>query len=236
MGYTSEQMVGKSASELLLEGQFKPYIEKVMNERDEGDSGQYEIPIKTGRGETRWLLINGCPMFDHNGNNIGSIGIHTDITIRKNIENELINAKNKVEETSRIKEVFFANMSHEIRTPMNGIVGITTLLAKTTLSPKQKLYLNAIQDSAKNLLVIIGDILDFSKMEAGKIQLNTERFNFHKLIDNVVQIFSYRASEKSLSLIKKISKDVPKYLIGDPVRINQILTNLVGNAIKFSSF
>jgi len=233
-GYSSEFLIGKNATELLLDDKYKYQLQKIIHRRELGDSSQYEVPVKISNGDTKWLLISGCPLYDKKGEVVGSIGIHTDITLRKEIENELIAAKELAEESSRIKETFFANMSHEIRTPMNGIVGLTNLLGKSNLDIKQREYLEAIQKSSSHLLVIIDDILDFSKIEAGKLELNVVRMDLYDLIENAIKIMAFKAEEKGLILETFIEGTVPRYVLGDPVRINQILTNLLSNSIKFT--
>ncbi|MFI5149655.1 MAG: PAS domain S-box protein [Bacteroidia bacterium] len=233
-GYSSDFLIGQKASELLLDTTYKEHLERIINEREEGGSSQYEIPIRAKSGDYKWLLISGCPLYDKLGNVVGSIGVHTDITSRKEIEMELIKAKDKALDSSRAKEVFFANMSHEIRTPMNGIVGLTSLLIKTPLERKQMEYLSAIQKSANHLLVIIDDILDFSKIEAGKVEMDKISFDLYELLDTSIKILDFKAQEKGLSIEKFIEPDVPRYVVGDPARMNQILTNLLGNAVKFT--
>jgi len=233
-GYPAEFLIGKNATELLLDNTYKSQLQKVISEREKGDSSQYEVPVRISSGDTKWLLISGCPLYDKKGEVVGSIGIHTDITLRKEIENELIAAKEIAEESSRVKETFFANMSHEIRTPMNGIVGLTNLLSKTALNAKQQEYLKAIQKSSSHLLVIIDDILDFSKIEAGKLELNIIRMDLFDLIDNAIKIMAFKAEEKGLILENHIDGKIPRYVMGDPVRINQILTNLLSNSVKFT--
>jgi PAS domain S-box-containing protein len=235
-GYSARFLVGKNARELLLDQNYKSYLEKIISQREKGGSSQYELPVKINTGDIKWLLISGCPLYDKTGKVIGSIGIHTDITLRKNIENELIRAKNDAEESSRIKETFFANMSHEIRTPMNGIVGLTNLLLKTQLDPQQAEYLDAVRKSSRHLLVIVDDILDFSKIEAGKIELNLCAIDLHEVIRNAVKIVSYRSSEKGLTMETYIHSEVARHVTGDPMRLNQILTNILTNAIKFTEY
>jgi len=157
-----------------------------------------------------------------------------DVTNTKKHEQVLIDARQAAEKSKELQSEFLSNMSHEIRTPMNGILGITRVLQKTEMNDEQKHYLNAIIKSSENLMVIINDILDFSKIDAGKIVIEKTRFNLQELIQIVQEILVVKAEEKEIYLTINIDDNVPKWLNGDPVRLNQILINLVGNAIKFT--
>ncbi|MDQ7056604.1 MAG: cache domain-containing protein [Persephonella sp.] len=147
---------------------------------------------------------------------------------------ELETAKEKAEESARFKSQFLANMSHEIRTPMNGIIGMLYLLSKTELTPKQRSYIEKIDRNAKNLLGIINDILDLSKIEAGKLSIEKVEFDLFETIDNVISIVEVKAHEKNLELIVSYDVNLPRHFYGDSLRISQILTNLLGNAVKFT--
>jgi signal transduction histidine kinase len=143
-------------------------------------------------------------------------------------------AKDRAEEATRTKSMFLANMSHEIRTPLNGVLGISKLLQKSTFNQEQDELLQIITNSGENLLMIINDILDFSKIESGQIQFEIIRFDVRKLVENVFQLMKFKALEKGIDFTFSIAEDVPSMLSGDPYRINQILINLVNNAIKFT--
>jgi signal transduction histidine kinase/ActR/RegA family two-component response regulator len=147
---------------------------------------------------------------------------------------ELTETKKQLEEIMRVKEQFLLNMSHEIRTPMNAIIGFTGLLMKTNPIPEQKEYIDAIRTSGENLLVIINDILDFSKIQAGKVQFENIGFSLSQVIPSVIELMKPKFAEKDISLLYTIDKEIPMRLTGDPTRLNQILLNLVGNAIKFT--
>lgn len=146
----------------------------------------------------------------------------------------LIAARDTAENSSKVKEQFLSNMSHEIRTPMNGVIGMTNLLLQTNLSSEQLEYVNSIKFSSDNLLVIINDILDFNKIESGKIELDSTEFSVEDIINGVVRTIKFKADEKGLRVSKTMDADIPALVMGDPVRYNQIVLNLMGNAVKFT--
>ncbi|MBN4081500.1 response regulator [bacterium AH-315-C07] len=164
----------------------------------------------------------------------GNLWIFRDYTERKRNEQELIKAKQIAEESAKAKEQFLANVSHEIRTPMNAIMGMGHLLKTANHTPKEKNYLDTINQSAANLLVIINDLLDLSKIESGKFSLEETEFHLEDTINNLITALSYKVQEKNIYLNSKLANKLPPVLKGDPVRLTQILTNLVGNAIKFT--
>jgi two-component system, sensor histidine kinase len=155
------------------------------------------------------------------------------VKLEKN-NKELEIQKRNAEEATRLKAIFLANMSHEIRTPLNGIIGISRMLEETALNQEQKELTRIITSSGENLLNIINDILDFSKIEAGQIQLEKINFNLNEIFNTILKLLKLKADEKGIVLMADIAKDIPKTLFGDPLRLNQIIINLVNNAIKFT--
>ncbi|MEO6549591.1 MAG: response regulator [Ferruginibacter sp.] len=202
---------------------------------DEG-ANSCESDYRFLRNDGSYAHINsrGYLIKDEFGKPIRMIGSLQDITDRKNAELETQKARREAEEARKTQEQFLANMSHEIRTPMNGVIGMTQLLTATNLTDDQKECVATIKESAENLMVIINDILDLTKIVAGKITLVKSNYVFNDIINNSVKINQYRADEKGILLKTDIDKDIFPFLSGDPVRLNQILINLVGNAIKFT--
>ncbi len=185
-------------------------------------------------GQERWVLTTKMPYRDKTGQVIGTFGVSKDITPLKQAEAELAHARDLAVESAHLKAEFLANMSHEIRTPMNCVIGMTGLLLDTQLSDEQRDFAETIRSSADGLLTIINDILDFSKIEAGKLNVESIPFDLLETIENTVELFAERAEAQGLELVLRTDVDIPRYLTGDPGRIRQVLTNLVGNAIKFT--
>ena len=173
-------------------------------------------------------------MHDRDKKPVRMIGCMQDITDRKTAELEARQSKIAADEARKTQEQFLANMSHEIRTPMNGVIGMTQLLSGTNLTEEQKEYVDTIRDSADNLMVIINDILDLTKISAGRINIDEVDYVFADIIKNSIQINRFKATEKGLNLRFAIDPRIHHVLAGDPFRLNQILVNLVGNAIKFT--
>ena len=221
---------------------------KLMHPEDSKDaSDSFSHSIKTGEefdkeyriilpktNELKYIHVQANIIQDQKGVTTKAIGLVFDITQLKNAQLELEKAKAEAESATQAKSQFLATMSHEIRTPMNAIIGLTNLALKTDLNPKQFDYLEKVDRSAISLLGIINDILDFSKIEAGKLKVENVPFDLEQVFENVSNLNVAKAQEKGLEFSLHISKDVPFYLIGDPLRIGQIISNYCSNAIKFT--
>jgi len=178
--------------------------------------------------------VVASPILDTNGEVVQVIEVSRDLTPQKQAEMDLRKAKEAAEAADAAKSEFLANMSHEIRTPMNGIIGMTELALDTDLTADQRDCLTMVRDSADALLALINDILDFSKIEAGKMELEAVPFSMQECLAESLGVLAFQAEKKGLELVYEIAPDVPDWLLGDPCRVRQILTNLVGNSIKFT--
>jgi PAS domain S-box-containing protein len=233
-GYTQRELLGTIFDCLAANDASRQLVAEKLASGLFGIQDTYELPIRTKDNELKLLLVSAAPLYNDERRIIGYIGVHLDITHQKRLESNLREAKQQAEESAQAKELFLANMSHEIRTPMNAIVGMSQLLAKTALSGQQHNYLHAISSSAENLLVIINDILDLSKIDAGQMALEQIGFSLRKVCEQVEKTLHYKAEDKGLCLQIRVSPDIPEVLLGDPYRITQVLLNLAGNSVKFT--
>jgi len=174
-----------------------------------------------------WMLTTKVPIRDESGSVAALVGLRRDIA-------ELRKAREAIEANNRAKSEFLANMSHEIRTPLNGVIGMTGLLLDTRLTPEQREYAETVRNSGEALLTVINDILDFSKIEAGKLQIENLPFDLRLVIEEVNEMLCTKAEERGLDLVLEYAPELPRYFVGDAGRIRQVLTNLVGNALKFT--
>jgi PAS domain S-box-containing protein len=194
---------------------------------------RYDQHIRTAYG-WRWIAWEDYAVRDAHGGLIEVQSVGRDITERKALEDAIAEARDKAEAGSRAKSGFLATMSHEIRTPMNGVLGMARLLRETNLRPEQQTYVDAISQSGEALLTLIGKILDFSKIESGSFTLDEDEVGLRPLVEGVVELACPRAHDKDIELVAAVAPDVPEVLQADGVRLRQILTNLVGNAVKFT--
>ncbi len=200
----------------------------------EGQPGEAEYRIRTPGGQEKWVWDRAFPIRDEAGQLIRIVGISEDITERKRREAELIHAREGAEAANRAKSRFLANMSHELRTPMNGVLGMVQLLLESDLTAEQREYADVAQTSGWALLALIDSILDLSKIEARKMSLEKRSFNPRQAVEEVVRLLRVQADAKGLDFRCRVSPDIPALLGGDAHRLRQVLTNLCGNAIKFT--
>ncbi len=212
-------------------------LREVMDEHIAGRIPRMELEFRmmTRTGEWKWVLSR-CKIVrrDAEGRPLRMLGVLKDISGQKAMEAQLLAANEEARNASRLKSEFLANMSHEIRTPLNGILGISDILMETALSEEQRKYVQMLNSSGVNLLRVINDILDLSKIEAGKMELEPYPFDFRDSMAETMNLFSQKAFQRNLELLFRVRPDVPDRLVGDLNRLRQILINLVGNALKFT--
>ena len=251
-GLSREQLIGTDFYNYFTEP--NKAKEGYLQVFEKGFVADYPLTIKDHKLTD--VLFNGSVYKDEQGNIIGAVVVARDITEQKRIETELTEAKvfaelstiiaeeaqSKAEDATRIakdavkaKQQFLSNMSHEIRTPMNAIIGFTKVVLKTELTAKQKEYLTAIKMSGDALIVLINDILDLAKVDAGKMIFEKTPFKLSASISAMLHLFEPKIEEKNLLLIKEYDQNIPEVLVGDPVRLHQIILNLVSNAVKFTN-
>jgi two-component system, sensor histidine kinase and response regulator len=231
--YRERDILGESLAELLTTPEIRAEVGSNQKRLIRGQAMHLVARRKRADGSLVDVEAYSVPL-RRDGIYSGALLLYQDITERKHSEAALLRAKEAAESANRAKSEFLANMSHEIRTPMNGIMGMTELVLDTELDAEQREYLNLAKTSADSLLGLINDILDYSKIEAGKLDIESIEFNLGDCLGDTMKTLSLRAHQKGLELAFEIEPDVPDALLGDPGRLRQIIVNLVGNAIKFT--
>ncbi|WP_019039312.1 PAS domain S-box protein [Psychroflexus tropicus] len=234
VGYTEDEILGMSIWTITPEKSITKKDRQEINKlKNLSKFGPMEKVLKTKSGQIITAVINGLIHFDEAGRRI-VIATLQDITEQKKTEQKLQNSKTEAIKASKAKSEFVANMSHEMRTPLNGVIGFSDLLMKTPLNEVQHQYMRTVFQSANILLDLINDVLDFSKIESGKLQLDTIKTKLLDIVEEVSDLSKYEAHKKGLELVLIVEENVPDYVWIDPVRLKQVLMNLISNAIKFT--
>jgi two-component system sensor histidine kinase/response regulator len=232
LGYQSKQLIGLNWYETFIpESERKVFIDWY---KDNKIPSAYNNPLICRNGELRTINWQNTTVYDEHGLIKQTTSIGEDVTDQQKDRQQLLIAKEAAERSSLFKSEFLSTMSHEIRTPMNAVIGTTNLLLEENPRPDQLPYLNNLKFSGENLLGIIDDILDYNKIEAGKLELSKMPLNIHQLAANIKQSFLAKAMEKKLDIIVEVDQQIPKNMVGDPIRLSQILNNLLSNGIKFT--
>ena len=235
LGYTEEEIIGKNAVDLFSANRDQiNLIDYHSDLRLEGRPSSYEVQLRKKSGALIWVIISGAPLFDEQGQMVGSLGIHFDITDRKNLESEIKKAYQEAEFSREAEKAFLANMSHEIRNPLNAIIGLTHLLYDTKPTQKQLSHLEGLKHSSSILMGLISNVLDLSKIESGVMELSEQSLNIRTIIDSLLKIVGFNLDHKSIKYLNKLSQEVNFQVKADPVVINQIFLNLLSNATKFT--
>ncbi len=234
LGYKSEEMIGKSAMALLGAPATFKEIRKQLKNNESPHEAVFEAPLLNKKGELIWILCSTTPTLDENDNKIGTSAVFFDISSQKQLQSELRESQEEAHASLEARKAILANVSHELRTPINAIVGMSSLLEQTELSNTQREYIEALKSSSEGLMVLIDDLLNVSKIESGKLRLESIPFSLDKMLRVLTKSLGLKAEEKGLSIQYYIDPKISKYHLGDPTRINQIISNLVSNSIKFT--
>lgn len=235
VGYEKEELIGKRAQEVFLSEEYFKNVSETQTRRQKGESSTYELPLLRKDGSIIWMLISGTPIIGLNGKNIGSIGIHYDMTERKRLEEDLRLANKVALEAKESEQLFLASMTHELKTPINAIVGMRDLLKLSKLDAEQKDYVEVLDTSVRFLQKLVSDILDISKMESGSIHIKNQIFDLKKLVYDVAQSFEYSLAKKKIKIEYDFDFGQTPMIIGDSMLLQQIMSNLLSNAEKFTN-
>ncbi|MBF0157676.1 MAG: response regulator, partial [Magnetococcales bacterium] len=233
-GYNREELLGKNHRLVKSTEHPREFYQEMWRTIAGGRPWHGEVKNLSKDGTPYWVRATIVPFLDAAGRPFRYVSIRTDVTAMKALERSLTVARDEAEAAGRAKSEFLANMSHEIRTPMNAIIGLSHLCLQTRLTIRQKDYIRKVHNSATSLLRIINDILDFSKIEAGRLDMESIDFTLEEVLGNMAAMISLKAQEKQLEFLMETAVDIPPGLVGDPLRLGQVLINLTNNAIKFT--
>ena len=233
-GYTEEELMGRDPATFMLNESSRQVIDQQHFDRTEGRAGVYEIKIKRKNGEEIWVLISGAPFYDINGNILGTIGIHYDISPIKRLQEDLIKAREIAERAQLAQKQFIATMSHEIRTPLNAIIGMSHLLQESKLNTEQNELVNLVINASNILKALISDILDLSKIDSGNVEVHERPLDLQVLIKTLDNVFRSKVDSSLVNFEVIIDEKLDFEVNGDELLINQILLNLLSNAVKFT--
>ena len=233
-GYEPEELIGQTPRMLQGSGTNRKTLDELKETLESGQPFKGELQNYTKNGQTYWLDIGIVPVKDEHGQVTHFAAIERDVTQRKAFEKEMQIHREAAEVASRAKGDFLANMSHELRTPMNGIIGLSELLMEMNMPAEQTELAEAVNSSSRNLLILLNDILDLSKIEAGELTLENIPFDTRRVIRQTVDLLGPMASRKGVVLESTINPIVPERIVGDPARLQQVMNNLISNAVKFT--
>lgn len=234
-GYSAEEAIGTTPADLLNSPRASiDASQEIVHAKKQGRVARIEVLNSRKDGTDIWMETSIVPILDDVGQVKTILSVERDITNAKSLETELRAARKAAEDGARIKSQFLATISHEIRTPMNAVLGMSELLVGANLSSEERLYAQTINESASALLDIVNDVLDLSKLEAGKFSLNVDVFDLRKTVASAASLFRAAAEKKGLRYQLSIGQDLPEFVIGDAGRLRQILVNVIGNALKFT--
>lgn len=233
-GYEPEEFIGKDPIDILVPEKNRERARQLMQQGLAAQLPLFELKCRKKNGELFWAMVSLAPRHDLNGNVIGTISALLDITPQKRLLKELESARQAAEEARQAEKLFLANMSHEIRTPLNAVIGMVHLLSDTKLNKRQQAYLSTLKSSANILLNLISDILDISKIESGKVEVQKREFDLNSLVRNLERTFRMKVENKPVEVCVEVDPAIRTLYLGDDLMLNQILLNLLSNAEKFT--
>jgi len=233
-GHQAEDLLGRNIAELPIFKQSYKTVKEKEDLRKKGIPDTYDLKVNLVDGKEHWWLVSGAPNYNDKGEIVGTIGAMLDITDQKQMEQQLVYSKSQAEQAGKAKEIFLAKMSHEIRTPLSVVIGMIRQLSRSNLRGKNGFYVHQADSAARHLLTILNNILDMAKIDAGELTLENKTFSIKHVALNLKNIFFQRATEQNIAFKIYLSSNIKPALVGDEVRLKQILFNLLSNSLKFT--